>query len=433
MRDRRRLGSFLLLVWLILPFTSGASADVAPGEIIDKTNWEKAEGLLPEAVLAWVKEGQFVLPIGELNLDPAEYFPPFTMSAFETNAGRYDLDENDGIILRKSGEPASLIVGLPFPGIDPEDPKATQKIMHNHQYMQYIYGNFRFKFQLLWIGGSGYEREVHAEALQAPMTGYPGAEEVRNPDSIEKYMIIVVRRPFDLAGTAAMTWRFLSPTKRDNSFGYAPAIRRVRRMSAANRSDSFLGTDQCMDDGGGYDGKVTDFTWKLLRQEEIIRPFSDADPSALKKNPLEEWVTQKDVKPVAYGYEKEGWQGAPWAPTNILWVKRPAYVIEMNPKDKYYNYGIHYLWVDTVTFSTIYKVIYDRSGKYWKASYIINSFCGSPDEKMRFMGTASQTVVDERQKHATITYNLSPKNIWHTFAELEMKDFTLGGFQKFCK
>ncbi len=35
-------------------------------------------------------------------------------------------------------------------------------------------------------------------------------------------------------------------------------------MSAANRSDAFIGSDEC-DDVNGYDGKVPAFDWKLIR------------------------------------------------------------------------------------------------------------------------------------------------------------------------
>lgn len=54
-----------ILVFLLAP----ARADVTPGETIDKTNWQKAEGLLPDPVLNYVKKGDFILHIGKLNYD----------------------------------------------------------------------------------------------------------------------------------------------------------------------------------------------------------------------------------------------------------------------------------------------------------------------------------------------------------------------------
>jgi hypothetical protein len=299
--------------------------------------------------------------------------------------------------------------------------------------MQHIYGNFRFNFQLIWVGRSGFERDVEAQWQSAPLTAYPGAKDITNPDGIEKYAIMVVKKPYDLAGTAIMLWRFISPKLEDNTFGYIPAIRRVRRMSPSNRSDTFVGSDECVDDANGYDGKVSAFDWKLLRVQQAIIPMLDTRAFPFVQKPNGEWVTTKDMKPVVYGYQKQGWTGAPWAPTNLVWVKRPVYVIEMTPKDHLYNYGTHFIWASPETYATTYKVIYDRAGTYWKTLYMINSFCQSADQKMALISVAGQNIIDERADHATITENCSPRNPWTMFAHMDLNDFSMGGFQKFCK
>ena len=45
--------------------------------MIDKTNWETAQGLLPEPVLEWVKKGDFVLNIDEPDFELPDCLPPF--------------------------------------------------------------------------------------------------------------------------------------------------------------------------------------------------------------------------------------------------------------------------------------------------------------------------------------------------------------------
>jgi len=433
MRYSRSLALCFLTVGFFFFTTAGLGADVLPGDVIDKTNWQKAEGLLPDPVLNWVKQGDFVLNVGEIAFEPSRMHPEYVLNAFEANRGRYDVTPEGGILDKKTGKLADLILGLPFPDLDPSDPKAAEKLMYNHQYMQHIYGNFRFNFQLIWVNRSGFEREVEAYWQSAPLTAYPGAQNISNPEGIEKYAILLVKKPFDVAGTAIMLWRFLSPTKQDNTFGYIPAFRRVRRMSASNRSDTFLGSDECVDDANGYDGKVPDFTWKLLRVQEALVPLLDPKIYPFVQNAQGEWQTTQDMKPVIYGYEKQGWSGAPWAPTNLVWVKRRVFVIEMTPKDPFYNYGAHHIWASPETYATTYKIINDRSGKYWKTLYMINSFCQSADKKMCLIGVAGQNVIDERVGHATITVNCSPKNPWTMFANVDINDFSMAGFQKFCK
>lgn len=432
MRRKEKTSLCLALLFLVGLATSGL-ADVSPGETVDASNWQKAEGLLPESVLDWVRKGDFILQIGELGVDPKTMHPEYLLKAFQDNKGRYDVDSQGGIVDLSSGKTAGYILGLPFLELDPADPKVVHKIMYNHQYMQHAYGHFRFNFQLIWVGRSGFEREVQAKWQSASLTCHPGARDIPNPDGIEKYSILLVTKPYDIAGTAIMLWRYLAPDIPDNTFGYIPAVRRVRRMSAANRSDTFIGSDQCVDDANGYDGKISAFDWKLLRVQEGLVPFLDTKPYPFSQNEAGEWVTTKDVKPVIYGYQAKDWQGAPWAPTNLVWVKRPMYVIEMTPKDRYYNYGTHYLWADPETYATTYKIIYDRSGKYWKTLYMVNFFCQSQDKKMALVAVAGQNIIDERADHATITENCSPRNIWTMFAQVDIDDFSMAGFQKFCK
>ena len=228
MRRSKLASALLVALWLSLSVAHGISADVSPGDAIDKTNWEKLEGLVPDSVLNWVKKGHFVVGFDELKFQPRDYFPPFAREAFDGNAGKYDLDEQEGIIDVETGKPPEQILGLPFPEVGPEEPKAPQKIMYNALYMQYLLGNLRFSFQCLYMGRSRFERELNCVWQQVAMDGYPGAQGVVNPDGIEKYTILLVKGPFDLKGTAVMLWRYLHPKKQDRTVAFVPAIRRVR-------------------------------------------------------------------------------------------------------------------------------------------------------------------------------------------------------------
>ena len=57
-RKRYKTGMSLVGLCMLLCTASPASADVSPGDVIDKTNWQKVEGLLPLSVLDWVKKGE---------------------------------------------------------------------------------------------------------------------------------------------------------------------------------------------------------------------------------------------------------------------------------------------------------------------------------------------------------------------------------------
>ena len=433
MREARDFLPWFLVVLVIIASAHAARADVAPGDVIDKTNWEKAKGLLPESVLDWVKQGDFILNIAEQKYRARDFFPPFLLEAFKTNVGKCELDADGGIVYAETGKEPENIIGIPFPMIAEDDPRMAEKLMQNNHYMQYGSGDLRFPFQGIWINRSGYIRESEAIDLQMNLDGYPGALKISNPGRIEKYMILAMKKPYDLAGTSVMTWRYRDPKKQDNSFAYSPMIRRVRRMSAANRSDALMGSDLAVDDANGYDGKVTAFTWKVLRKQEALVLVLDVEPIRIVQNERGEWQTTKDIKPIVYGYQKEGWQGAPWAPTNLCWVKRPVIILEMSAKDPYYNYGVQHLWVDAATYGCVWKVIHDKAGDYWKTLFISAAACQSDDKSMRFYTLTSQEMIDDRANRSTVVEDCSPRNIYTHFAQLDINYFSLGGFQKFCK
>ena len=419
-----------LLVW----FTVFDSTEALSGDAIDKTNWERAEGLVPEPVLNWLKKGDLVLDLGELNYDPALYFPQFALDSLQSNIGKYEIDEKGWIVDAKTQEPAQHIVGFPFPKVETNDPKIAEKIMHNKVFGWYVYGHLHLIMQVKWINpSSGLEREIDIQGYQAIMQGWPGIEDLPNRNRIEKYIIISVKAPVDVKGTAIMTWRYQAPDKQDSTFGYLPAIRRVRQMSPANRSDAFVGSDVCIDDSNGYDGKVQAFEWKFVRKQEAIVPLIDKNVQPIEQNKKGEWSTTKQQKYIVYGHEKAEWQGAAWAPTNYVWVRRPVYVIEMRSKDPYYNYGKQYIWIDAETYSSYYKVIYDRAGDYWKSMIGASSGYESSGGEMRYTQFSHAVMVDDRTQHATGTEIASPKNKVFCFADVDPRDFTLAGFQKFCR
>ena len=55
------------------------------------------------------------------------------------------------------------------------------------------------------------------------------------------------------------------------------------------------------------------------------------------------------------------------------------------------------------------------------------------DRAFRFPHVGDQLMIDERLGHATIFRGPMPTDIWDYFAEQDADDFSLAGFQKFCK
>jgi hypothetical protein len=432
MQETRGLCVLLISLSFLLHLVSPANADAAPGNVIDQSNWEEAEGLLPNPHLQWVKDGKMSLKLGELTYDPSEYFSQDSLDLMVGNVGKYSIDEKGWITETATGKPAKHVLGFPFPKIDMEDPKAGVKVMHNKVYTWYLTGSVRITYELLWIG-SNLERSITNMSLLTPLQGWPGVEKLKNRENFEKLGLTIVTEPVDLKGASSMTWRYMDPGKEDSTFAYMPMTRRVRQISPANRSNAVAGSDLCIDDGNGYDGKVQAFEWKLLRKQEALVPYIDESPMPLERTRRGEWASTKQQKILISGYEDKEWQGAPWAVMNYIWIKRPVYVVEARAKDPYYNYGVQRLWVDTETYAVFYKIIHDRAGDYWKASFAAFAGYRSPGDEMKLHALSHGVMIDDRTGHATGTELISPRHILYVGVDFDMRDYSLAGFQKWCQ
>jgi hypothetical protein len=175
-----------------------------------------------------------------------------------------------------------------------------------------------------------------------------------NPDNYLVRNLSLVVGPADLNGTAALTWRYRDGDRRDATWAYVPALRRVRQTSPANRSDGFLGSDESQDDGPFFDGKAEDFDWKLAGESDQLRICEETNLKGIGKA---KWVDAKqawdtDWPDIPYiGYQDKNWKGSPWAPIGAAALcKRRFWIIEGTPHDKYYLYGKLQLYIDKVSY-----------------------------------------------------------------------------------
>jgi hypothetical protein len=230
-----------------------------------------------------------------------------------------------------------------------------------------------------------------------------------------------------------MTWRY-NNGKEDMLYGYVPAIRRVRRMTPAGRSDALFGSDFARDDGayGAYDGAVDYFKWKFVGEGEVLGGFLGSGPLPLTKNKTGEWVfnIRKDL--MSWSFEKKCQRNsaAPWFVDTAYWAKRPVWIIEGTPKDSYYNYGKTIIYVDKETNCAYWKVIYDRTGNYWKTLWYYWAVGQDASKSACFNAMVIQTIVDERSKHAT---SEDGNSNYRCGVQIDSNQFSTSGFTALCK
>jgi hypothetical protein len=463
LRFMRMLLIGLLLGWAWCGNAQGAEDEysalaekygLSPGMKITKENVHLIKELVPEAFYKRVESGDYGdITIGKF--DPPDIltkvFPPELYQASEQNMGKYDLDEDGGIIDKATGKrPWPMPYGMPFPRPDLKDPKAGTKIQWNavatgNGLNEFGPGPEGAQFSTFSPRG-GADRSIQVtEARQF-------TEFRQDPVDLDRQLhfqdIFFFLKPAESFGTAILTWRWADPKKWDSVWTYSPAIRRIRRVTAANRSDPLLGMEVVQDDSNLYSGKVEMMEWKYIEKRAMLMPFLRTRsqgpedlvvraPIGTMHDPLLSQVPTaytSESKVYTFAADETPQQYVSWWQPGQLWVVVPAYVIDMTPKDPNYNYGRQILWYEANTFAGIWKLIYNRSGEYWRTmlqgvEYL--HFKG-PDKVKGGWTTNSVLAADEKSNRG-VSLKFGDKGGFQYNAGWDTRMFTLENFLNFGK
>lgn len=368
---------------LTLCYAVAVRADVQPGDIITKANVDKVKDLVSPGIEWCIKHGMTmkIVPYRKIEWDKAY------RDATEKYSGQVKLAPDGRSVLNH-------VAGLPFPNIDPNDPQIALKIMWNYEYKPYVTDDEDLRNFDADTGpvtdGQPMQIERHflldhlrtlwytARIYVDPKPNLPNPDAVRAKSSLHPII-----EPFDLKGVGETGIRYLSPDRQDDTWLYLPSLRRVRRLSSAQRSDALFGQDTDVDSYGGYAGQIPWFAWKYLGEKTILASF------------------HADAFPVKYC------SGGGDFIFCDNWEKRQVYVVEGTPKLPQYAYGKRLLFIDKETYLVAYSDIFDRSLQLWKVWVNEWSFKKQatstygiqyPDE-MPFQ--PSITMVDMQLSHAT--------------------------------
>jgi len=386
-----------------------ARISVESGDVIDKSNWEKVQDLLPEPVVNWVQKGEWTIKVGEFEYDFDYSAEWYELSA--KNKGKYGLGSKKEIIELATGKFPMFVAGLPFPNVDVKnDPDGATKLLHNNNLCLQMNNSYETYGEpkegcMQWIGMNGHERGIGVSMRRFYYWNRLEGK-IPNPNEYMHTTITLVTWPFDLSGSVILYLRFLDG-RDDSAFAYFPAIRRVKRLSGANRSDPFMGADSCIDDGDGWSGHVESMKWTFIDEKIMLIPKFELDvkeTQTLKRNSKGLW-DYYNPDGQKFGYEEAGWTGEPWAFTNSLWVPREVRIVEAIPLDPYYAYGKLILYIDKLTRLNVYTMKYTKAGEYWKTLVNEHPMTVIPDPAYKVTGRAFNLngpllVVDERTKHA---------------------------------
>ncbi len=338
---------------------------LAPGVVLQASTASLAKGLLPPEILKHYEAGEYSNPIADWPLRKGTLGPDFEAET-RRNAETLAVSQEGSIIDRATGNQPPYIYGTPFPNIDPADPTAGVKVVWNFFYNYYWNGNSHNVVDLAWVNPGGVDRKAGQDVFFKYYDGLP--PDVRpsgNPLNLLSQFIAATTAPADLYGTTALDWRYRDSGKRDSVWAYVPALRRIRALSPANRSDGFLGSDMSQDDGPFFDGKPEDFSWKLKGEGEALRlvdPFRLSGQYKTVTLPDGGWRSVFPQVP-NFGFHDKSWKGIAWAPIVMHLARRKVWVVEGVPKDRYYLYGRIELLIDQEVWQGAYNRKYNWQGE----------------------------------------------------------------------
>jgi len=347
-----------------------------PGDIINTENWQKVKSLVPDDMLDWVKSGKVIMNIGKFSYD-ASNDAEWGEYSLKHNKEKYSLNKSGDIIETATGKFPKWVYGHPYPDIDyKNDPNAGIKTMHNRDLAFSRTGRIKNPFTVEWVGNKGFERVISIDYF-----GYHlwGTKQTRNDENKKNKLfmeVTLVVAPYDVAGTAQLTYRFIDG-REDNVYVYIPAIRRTKRMSGANRSDPFMGSDFTIDDGNGWHGHTSHMQWRFIEEKiglMCIAKYSANDYTHMAQMPNGSWKATSDVEGIKSGWQTKGCTQAPWSPVTCIWVPRKFYILEAIPEDPYYNMGKMEFWLDKKSLWGQYKLMWDVAGEYWKTGSFMVQF-----------------------------------------------------------
>jgi predicted RND superfamily exporter protein len=118
--------------------------------------------------------------------------------------------------------------------------------------------------------------EYVSRDLTMTLTDKRGKVRVRETKAFRKYYdnekrtILFYKKPTNVKGTSFLTFDYKDAKKDDDQWLYLPALRKVRRISASDRGDYFLGTDFTYEDMK-LEGKldVTDLDFTVIKAETL--------------------------------------------------------------------------------------------------------------------------------------------------------------------
>ncbi len=194
------------------------------------------------------------------------------------------------------------------------------RIMYHNKYSLFAYDYMQIG-DVYYIDPSGFTRRREWKRMRLIKGG---------KDGISYKDIVVMTYPTQIKGLAVLTWTYEDPNKDQNVWLWLPSLKKVRKISASEDDDAFMGSDFTVEEVSTR--RFEDETYKL--------------------------IGEKNFKGYKFEYTGE-----------VKFEGKPCFVIECVPKKPHWYYTKRVVWIDKDTGGNIFEEYYDKRGKLFKTLF----------------------------------------------------------------
>jgi len=401
-KRRMSFASALVLTLSLLVVTSRTRAqdtDLKPGDTIGPHNWQKVEGMVGQNLLRRIKQG-YTFKIAERSVYPP---PKEYLEATERYSSQVKFGPN--------GQLLNYVAGVPFPKLNPNDPQAGLKLAWN--------------FFWRWLGddyknGGGTEEgtiirdviEADGSERRADIVSYfirargritlDPKPQIPGYEHIDWMQLRADEYPRDTSGTTTLEIRYADPKVEDDLYVYIPSLRRVRRAPPIQRCATLAPSEFNFDDINSFNGKITDFNYKLLGEKKMLGNFN-----------------QEHIP----FHRKKG----DYLPLDEAWQLIDTYALEITPKDSSYCYPKKIIYIDKINWESLMVMIWDKKGNYWKEQFGFRTRIKLPDGR-EVLSVGTVVIVNSKNGRATV---VTPLRVYNQRYRPSL--FTLATLQKMIR
>ncbi|OPX31011.1 MAG: hypothetical protein B1H08_00080 [Candidatus Omnitrophica bacterium 4484_171] len=208
-------------------------------------------------------------------------------------------------------------VYIPKEGMSADE---IMRIMYNNKYSLFAH-DYQQTGKVFYIDKSGFTRKRIWKRMRITKAGENG---------ISYKDIVAFTYPTELKGLAVLTWTYVDPKREQDEWLWLPSLKKVRKISASQNDDAFLGSDFTVEEVSTR--RFEDETYKLLGEKGFV----------------------------GYTLQQTG---------EVKFKGKPCFVVECRPVRSHWYYSKRVVWVDKETGGEIFEEYYDKTDKLFKTLF----------------------------------------------------------------